>query len=63
MRFQTNNKIGEQRIVEKFLWLPLTIQNCVGPTETRWLERIKVRQRFYFDANSGIYSWKNVEFL
>jgi hypothetical protein len=45
-------KNGDVRIVEKFLFLPKTING-----ETRWLEKAKFRQRFefYYDA---LYVWE-----
>lgn len=38
-------KHGNIRFIKRFLWLPLTIQR-----ETRWLEFVKIRQRY----NDGV---------
>lgn len=59
-------KISDERVIEKFLWFPLTIDR-----ETRWLEKVKIRQKATRDMNihrSGYtvikdFVWKDAEFL
>jgi len=56
-----NYKLGDTKIVEKFLTLPLTIGN-----EKRWLEtcRYKVRcWRIYREGNYTKYGWAPVEWI
>jgi hypothetical protein len=57
-----NRKEGDERIIEKFLFLPFKIGN-----EMRWLENVKIRQvrRYMFDVTCGSswYEWKSVEWL
>ena len=51
---------GEERIVSFFAFSPVTIQHN-GKFETRWMERVTVRQKFEvlgFDRE-----WHNVEFV
>ncbi len=40
----TNPKLGEQRMIRKFLFFPRRIEN-----ETRWLEWASIRQRREID--------------
>jgi len=40
MRIKRHN-YGDEKIISKFLWFPLTIDD-----ETRWLERVKYKKRF-----------------
>jgi len=57
-----NNTI---RIVEKFLWLPVTIKTWRQDYgETRWLEKAKIEQKFYAEGY-GIFKskWRNIQFL
>lgn len=42
MKWKTNYKDRECRIITKFLWFPVTIKG-----ETRWLERASIKQKFY----------------
>ena len=39
-------KIGDTRIVKKFLILPLTLPTKDGSREKRWLETVRIVQRF-----------------
>lgn len=52
---------GTQRVIEKFLWLPVEIDYQI-----RWLERVKIKQNCIVDDNefseSG-YRWKNIEWV
>ena len=34
-------RIGDERVIEFFAWLPVTVRNENG-IETRWLERVRV---------------------
>lgn len=38
---------GEEKVVRKFLFFPLTLLNEHGDYETRWLELANVRMRYY----------------
>jgi len=38
-------KIGDERIVERFAWSPVTVRTEMG-SETRWLERVRVVETF-----------------
>ena len=56
---------GEQRIVERFLWWPVRIEN-----ETRWLEKVRIQQeakkKLVWVGKSGrIYGvgWENIQWL
>lgn len=54
MRFYKNkSKVGDFRIITKFLFKPVTIQN-----ETRWLERVDIVQ-ILTDSNK----WENICFF
>ena len=63
MRWETvEAKLGNERTVYMFLWLPVTINN-----ETRWLERAYVKQRWtkmpsttFFDIRED---WQNIAFV
>ena len=51
---------GTKRTIVKFAWLPVTISG-----ETRWLERVAIRQEYVSDGcNGGYYytGWSNIEF-
>ena len=53
-------KVGEVRIVKKFLWFPLRIGE-----EVRWLESAVIRQRighFQIPGSYDYYAWENVGF-
>ena len=54
--------LGSQRVIEKFLWLPVTID-----FQTRWLEKAKIRQICIRtgknDFNISGYAWKNREWI
>jgi hypothetical protein len=64
MRFgelYNDSMMGSQRVIEKFLWFPVTIDY-----QTRWLEKAKIRQ-ICVTANkeysaSG-YKWQNHEWV
>jgi hypothetical protein len=46
MRFSCQlQKVGDERVVERFAWLPVTVRTEMG-SETRWLERIRVVETF-----------------
>ncbi len=47
-----NHNKGQTRIILKFLWLPLKLQN-----QTRWLEMGMVKQW----RNPYTYQWENIE--
>ena len=51
MRFKIEPKyvLGDYRIITKFLFLPVVIDN-----EVRWLEKVTIRQRYY---EGFAYSW------
>jgi len=55
-------KTGDERIVTKFLILPVTINN-----ERRWLETATIRQvcRRMWDVTCGSewMEWENIEFI
>lgn len=55
-------ELGEERIVNIFLFLPITLKNKNGEYETRWLEKtsyIEKVWRIYTSGNSNKikYSW------
>ena len=45
-----NNKHGDTRIIKKFLWLPVWIDN-----EIRWLERAVIEQEY-----RAYMGWENI---
>ena len=53
-------KLGDTRIVKKFLTLPRILNN-----ELRWLEIAKMKQSYCDNrrSRSGRLCWKNVEFI
>ena len=69
-KFSENNdpKVGDERVVEKFLLFPKTINN-----EMRWLETAKILQRYsgkyiqirgeFCCKNKEIYFWKDIRFV
>ena len=40
-------KNGEERIIQRFLWLPLHRPNSWGGWYTKWFEWAKIRQQFW----------------
>ena len=57
MRFKNKQtKIGDVRVVVKFLLLPTEIDN-----QTRWLEIAKIKQRAYLFY--GKFKWHDIEFV
>jgi hypothetical protein len=48
------NAEGDERMIEKFLWFPKTLEIGVDLYQTRWLEKCKIRQVYvadiYFDG-------------
>ena len=48
-------KLGDMRIVTKFLWLPKTKQNKKFVPEVRWLEKASWREQYrgQFDTSDG----------
>ena len=63
MRFDLTPKInvGDVKIVNRFLWFPITIGN-----ERRWLERSTIQYEYYEvkDPTSGSYKyWRAKEFI
>ena len=57
MRFKTlGSRINEERVVNKFLLLPLQINN-----EVRWFETAKIRQ--LCQKVNGKFIWLNAEFV
>jgi len=40
-------KNGEERVVQRFLWLPLSRPNAYGSWQIKWLEWVKIRQQFW----------------
>jgi hypothetical protein len=64
MRFDLTPTVheGDQRVVTKFLWLPVRIGN-----DKRWLEKATLRQTCHrmWDVTSGSewMEWRSVEFL
>ena len=64
MRFgeiYNDSLLGSQRVIEKFLWFPVTIDY-----QTRWLETAKIRQ-ICIQANKEFslsgYLWKNYAWI
>jgi hypothetical protein len=55
MRWQ-NPKPGETRVIKKFLWLPVTLDD-----ETRWLETAEIKQ-VYVAFYDGGNLWEDVCF-
>jgi len=65
MKFKrlTSLDLGEERIITKFAIIPITLYDG---SETRWFEKIKVKQRWSWHNNlaaGGFYYWKNIEFI
>lgn len=59
MRFKSKYNHGQERIIEKFLWFPVSIKPY-DIKETRWLERARICQRYYaFGSKRG---WRNKSF-
>jgi|TARA_B110000908_G_C9888378_1_gene285726 hypothetical protein len=57
MRYKTiGSKLNQERVVNKFLFIPLKIKH-----EVRWLEIAEIRQRCYLIE--GKYIWLNAEFI
>lgn len=57
MRFgdiYNDTTVGSLRVIEKFLWYPLTIEH-----QTRWLEKAKIRQVCRFYGEDYGYKWEN----
>lgn len=48
----------ETRIITKFAILPVTIR-----TETRWLERVTIKQRVGWNMHSYVHEWMNEKFI
>jgi hypothetical protein len=44
-RYCKRHRIGDERTLEFFAWLPVTVRNEHG-SETRWLERVRVLEVF-----------------
>lgn len=64
MRFgdiYNDSLIGTQRVIQKFLWLPLTIDN-----QTRWFETARIKQT-YTNAKEEYsetgYIWKDTAWV
>lgn len=55
-------KRGDERIITKFLWLPISIGD-----EIRWLEKATIKQKmeYRFDTTSGSswFEWQNIQFI
>jgi len=61
MRFgeKFNDSImGSQRVIRKFLWFPLEIDNQI-----RWLEIAKIRQICKYHGEEFGYAWENYEWV
>lgn len=57
-------KNGEERITSFFAWLPVEAKNTDKKiAETRWLEKVTVRQKFVIDWLEGDHHFQNIEFL
>jgi hypothetical protein len=53
--------LGSQRVVEKFLWFPITIDH-----QTRWLEKGKVKQicvQANREFSASGYKWENYAWI
>lgn len=50
---------GDQRLVKRFLWLPLTLKD-----ETRWLEKARIAQVLVHkcDGVNHFLAWENTQF-
>lgn len=46
-------KIGDTKIITKFLWLPLTLDG-----ETRWLERVSIKVKLKIYLSELSLEWK-----
>lgn len=62
MRFKPKHQLDDERIATWFAWWPVTIGE-----ETRWLERVRVRQVFMGcsmmgEPSHGPGAWVSVEF-
>ena len=40
-------KNGQERVVQRFLWLPLHRPTSWGGWYTKWFEWVKIRQQFW----------------
>ena len=54
--------VGETRIISKFLILPISFTNDKDENEWRWLEIVKVKQR-YTSNYYGEFWWKDIEVI
>jgi len=59
------SRLGEQRVIEKFLWLPVQIGDDI-----RWLERVRIVQEVIevdvggsMEWGNYAYKWLNVKFV
>lgn len=63
MRFskKPSMKLGDQRIVKKFLWIPRSLTS----TKYRWLEFAKIREEVQKKSCGGFlaYEWEEIEFI
>lgn len=51
-------RLGNMRIVRKFLWLPKTLKN-----QTHWLKWAKILEYATMDTHSQMPQWKELCFL
>ena len=60
MKIKCKYKPGDIRIIKRFLILPKTING-----EIRWLEKVKIKQRFeyYIDVVIPLSEWTNIEWV
>lgn len=59
MKFKNKKPIRQVLIIEKFLWLPMTIDG-----ETRWLCKSKIEGYYYIGECSGkirFFEWRFID--
>jgi hypothetical protein len=56
---QKIHQTGEERILRKFAWLPISTNSKDNLIITKWLERVTVRQRY----SNVLIGWINEEFI
>lgn len=60
MKIKRKYRPRDTRIINKFLFLPRTING-----ETRWLERVKIYQQFdfYYDFIIPLSEWTDIKWM
>lgn len=59
-KIQKIQRAGDVRIIKKFAWFPVSVVYC-GIEETRWLEKVKIRQVYCLTWHD--HYWENERFI